>query len=161
MKKRDIQMFVFLMLIWIALNESARPFTLIVGLFVCVYSVNFTNKFLKADFSKEFYVHPWNFFKYCLYIVKEIYLAGYDMLKRIFTGDVHPAFMEYESHLKNDLPNVILANSITSTPGTITIHREQNRFVILSANPDEESVLSGVRDGMEKKISVFDEREEN
>lgn len=157
MRRKDIQLLVFFMAIWIALNETIAPFSLFVGVVVCWISIRFTNNFMKMDYAAEFFVSPATFIKYSLYLVKEIYLAGYDMLKRIVTGDVHPVFMDYKSGLKRELSNVILANSITSTPGTITIHRVKNEFVILSANADEASVLGGVRDGMELHVRDFEE----
>ena len=159
MKRRDIQIFVFMMIVWVMLNETIRPIPTFVGILCSIYSIRFTNRFLKVDFAKEFDVNPLKFIGYCFYIIKEIYLAGFDMLKRIIAGDVHPVFMHYESNLKSDLANVVLANSITSTPGTITIHREEKYYIILSANQDEASVAEGLRSGMEPKVIMFDERQ--
>lgn len=161
MKKKEFQILIFMMFIWIALNETVRPLIMVVGIFVCLYSIRFVNRFLKVDFAKEFDVPPFKFLKYCVYIVKEIYLAGWDMLKRILSGNVKPVFIKYESDLKSDLANVVLANSITSTPGTITVHRNNNNYLILSADSDKKGVIEGVRDSMEIEVRIFDERQAN
>ena len=41
-----------------------------------------------------------------------------------------PALCEFHSGLPGEYRNVILANSITLTPGTITVFQEQDHFVI-------------------------------
>lgn len=41
-----------------------------------------------------------------------------------------PVMVEFRSGLPRDYQNVILANSITLTPGTITVFQEHDRFVI-------------------------------
>ena len=41
-----------------------------------------------------------------------------------------PVLVEFHSGLRRDALNVILANSITLTPGTITVFQDHDRFVI-------------------------------
>ena len=41
-----------------------------------------------------------------------------------------PLLVEFHSGLKRESLNVILANSITLTPGTITVFQEEDHFVV-------------------------------
>lgn len=43
---------------------------------------------------------------------------------------VEPALIEFETHFKNDTSRFLLANSITLTPGTITVAVEGDRFIV-------------------------------
>lgn len=161
MNKKYILMFIFLMLIWIALNESVSPLTLMIGFFVCLYSISFINRFLKTDYALEFYFHPWKFAKYSLYLLKEIYLSGFDLFMRILKNNIDQVIFDYVSDFDEELPNVLLSNAITLTPGTITVNRDRNHLTILSIETDVESVKEGIRNGLEKNIKKLVEEEEN
>ena len=43
---------------------------------------------------------------------------------------VEPALIEFETHFKNDISRFLLANSITLTPGTITVAVKGDRFIV-------------------------------
>jgi len=58
-----------------------------------------------------------------LYLVKEILLANIDVIKRILSPSVtiNPQVTELPASQRSDLSKVIYANSITLTPGTVTL----------------------------------------
>jgi multicomponent Na+:H+ antiporter subunit E len=62
----------------------------------------------------------------------EIIKANWDVLKRVFAPSfpISPRIVEFESYLESDIARTILANSITLTPGTVTIEIEGSRFYI-------------------------------
>lgn len=43
---------------------------------------------------------------------------------------VEPALIEFETHFKNDISRFLLANSITLTPGTITVAVKGDWFIV-------------------------------
>lgn len=51
----------------------------------------------------------------------EVTKANLDVAYRVITGRIHPGIIKVHSALKTDLGIFILANSITLTPGTITV----------------------------------------
>jgi len=61
--------------------------------------------------------------RYNLYLVKEILLANIDVIKRILSPSVtiNPQVTELPASQRSDLSKVIYANSITLTPGTVTL----------------------------------------
>jgi len=126
----------FFLIIWIILNENFRVDTIIVGAFMAVGTLALTNKLLGIDFAEEFYEPPYALFKYFLKLVFEIYKASFDVIRRIFKGDIHPSFVEYESKFKEELPLVLLSNSITIVPGTAVIERCGSTLTILIADTD-------------------------
>lgn len=66
-------------------------------------------------------------FFYLIFIIKGIIMAGIDVAKRVLRKDmlISPGIVEVHTPLKDDLPITINANSITLTPGTITMDVEK------------------------------------
>jgi multicomponent Na+:H+ antiporter subunit E len=62
----------------------------------------------------------------------EIIKANWDVLKRVFAPSfpISPRIVQFDSYLESDIARTILANSITLTPGTVTIEIEGSRFYI-------------------------------
>ncbi|MFH1403595.1 MAG: Na+/H+ antiporter subunit E [Candidatus Altiarchaeota archaeon] len=77
-------------------------------------------------------------------IVKRLYYAvlyvlnlGYNILKSAFNvsylvlkGDVEPEVMEVKTVLEKPISHFFLANSITLTPGTLTVEVDSSRRVL-------------------------------
>lgn len=63
------------------------------------------------------------FMEYIPWITWEIALANWDIVKRVLSPGmpIDPLIISFQSTLKSDLAMTTLANSITLTPGTITI----------------------------------------
>lgn len=61
--------------------------------------------------------------RYNLYLVKEILIANIDVIKRIISPSlpINPQVTELPASQRSDLSKVIYANSITLTPGTVTL----------------------------------------
>ena len=63
----------------------------------------------------------------------QIYLATIDVTRRVFGGaEVDPQVIEFDTTLRSDFALLTFANSITLTPGTITIdvEPERGRYIV-------------------------------
>ena len=62
----------------------------------------------------------------------EIIKANWDVLKRVFAPSmpISPRIVVFESYLESEIAKTILANSITLTPGTVTVEIEEKKFFI-------------------------------
>ena len=70
-------------------------------------------------------------FAYVLDLIYEILKAACLVARMVFRADEpDPVIVEFHSGLKTRFQNVLLANSITLTPGTITVFQEDDHFVI-------------------------------
>ncbi len=70
--------------------------------------------------------------KFIIYVVWELWqilLANFDVAYRVLHPKmpIDPSVIEFDTSLRSDLAIVTLANSITLTPGTITINIEQEK----------------------------------
>ena len=75
--------------------------------------------------------------RFIIYIVWELWqiiLANFDVAYRVLHPKmpIDPSVIEFDTSLRSDLAIVTLANSITLTPGTITINidQEKGRFQV-------------------------------
>lgn len=81
----------------------------------------------------------------------EIIKANADVVKFIFNDKevVEPVIVTFQTNLKSELSRVILANSITLTPGTITISLEGDELVVHCL---DKSLAEGMEDSIFVKL---------
>ncbi|MDD2206814.1 MAG: Na+/H+ antiporter subunit E [Aminobacterium sp.] len=72
--------------------------------------------------------------------------ANFDVAMRVITGHINPGIVKLEPGLKSDLAKTILADSITLTPGTLTVDVDDDGAFyihwinVLDVSPDEKQV---------------------
>ena len=67
---------------------------------------------------------------YFIVLIIEIIKATIDVALRTLNGKVEPEIIEIETELKSPISQVILANSITLTPGTLSIDVDTENCII-------------------------------
>jgi len=110
---------------WMLLTWSTDPQELIAGAVVSLAA---------ALFSARFYIHNKAFFLfnparfgallvYVFVFLWELVKANVDMAGRCFTGctNINPGIVKVPVSLKSEYAQAMLANSITLTPGTISL----------------------------------------
>ena len=130
---RLVLTFFLLMSFWLVLSLNLQPASLLVG---ALFS------FLVALLSYDFFVKPdegirggtirtiWLLLVYVFVLLYEMFLASLDVVFRVITMDINPEVVMIKTDIKSDLGIVLLANSITLTPGTITIDIEGDHLYI-------------------------------
>lgn len=66
------------------------------------------------------------FIGYLFYFFYEMAKANFDVAYRVITGKINPGIIKISPDLKTDLGTTMLANSITLTPGTLTVDVDEN-----------------------------------
>lgn len=95
------------------------------------------------------------FIRYLPWLFWQIVMANLDLVYRTLHPKmpIHPKIINFKNDLKTDLGMVILANSITLTPGTITIEVDENEFIVHTiAEESAQSLISGEMQARVKKI---------
>jgi multicomponent Na+:H+ antiporter subunit E len=104
--------------------------------------------------------------RYVLNFLKELIAANIDVAKIVVmpTEDIDPEIIEIPLRIENQAAITVLANSITSTPGTLTMDHnpERNSLYVhgITGNTDEEGVLEPIRVWEDMLIEIFDENVE-
>jgi len=70
--------------------------------------------------------------RYAGFVVKEIFKANMQVLHFIYSPrmEVEPQLRDFRTRLKTDGGKVALANSITLTPGTITVNVKEDAYLV-------------------------------
>jgi multicomponent Na+:H+ antiporter subunit E len=97
---------------------------------------------------------------YSLWLLWEIVLSNIHILKLALTPgeikELDPALVRIKTNLKTDFGKYALANSITLTPGTITIEIDGDEMLIHAISKHTADGVSS--DVMEKKVAEVFER---
>ena len=127
-------MSILLFLLWLLLNGRVTLEIVVIGAGLTALLMAFMTRFLGWSVRRErelFRVAPL-FALYLLNLLWETIKAAVTVLAVALTPTMHPepALVEFRSGLPREYQNVILANSITLTPGTITVFQEGDRFLV-------------------------------
>lgn len=122
-------MFVLLFLLWIVFNGKLTLEIALFGLAVSVVVFWFMTAFMDYSIEKEiaFYRLIPLGIKYLLVLIWEIIKANAVMLKIVVSDryNLKPVVVRFVPELKSELAKVVLANSITLTPGTYTVGMDE------------------------------------
>lgn len=162
MKKiKDYLWLVFLFtLIYIILSENFSVLTIMLGVASAIASIFLTNKILAVDYVEIFRLNLFLIIVYFWIILRDTYIVGFDVIKRIFTGNVKPNFIAYKSKLNDEFLTVLLANAITMPPGTIAVSREGHDMEILTVGYEPESFVKSTNEQIEQVLQRFDSESE-
>ena len=153
-------MLILFFLLWIIFNGKITTEIVIFGVIIAAVVFAFVCKF--TDYSpqkeKRFYRRLGFLSKYAVILVVEIIKANLAVIHMILTDReiMEPALVTFKTDLKSESARVLLANSITLTPGTITVSFENNEFLVHCLDKSlaegiEESVFVRILEDEEKK----------
>lgn len=127
-------MYFIFFLIWIIFNGQ---FTLEIAAFGLVIAGGmywFICKFLgyhpKTDLKMG--KRLFQILHYVVVLIKEIIKANFAVIKMITSSryEIEPAVVRFKTDLKSTPARILLANSITLTPGTITVLLKNDEYVV-------------------------------
>ena len=118
-------MFFLLFGFWVLLNGSWTLEIALIGLVVSAALYAFIVKFMGYSPKKEWAIvrRLPRIIGYFLYLVKEVFLSAWATIKLVWSPKlvVEPEITSFHTHVRTLPGKVVLANSITMTPGTITV----------------------------------------
>jgi multicomponent Na+:H+ antiporter subunit E len=124
---RSIITFFILFLFWILWSGIFDLFHLSLGVISCVLVTYLSQDLLfeRENFSHRDIIKAIRFIKYIPWLLYQIVLANihvaYLSLHPRMKTLIDPHIIRFKTKLKDNLPLVTFANSITLTPGTITV----------------------------------------
>ena len=138
---------------------QASAQVLIAGAIVSIVTALFSARFFVH--KKAFYllnpVKLLSFVFYCLVIfVWELTKANIDMAKRVLSPklNINPGIVKIPVELKSEYAQAMLANSITLTPGTITVSLGEDTICVYALRPE---MGEGLKDsGFVKRLKKWE-----
>jgi multicomponent Na+:H+ antiporter subunit E len=118
--------FLILAFFWILFSGKFDLFHLSLGIISCLIVSAVSHKLLYPDGVKPKFLIFWlRFAGYIPWLLYQIFLANLQVLYIVFHPRmkdlINPQIIEFNSRLKSDVSRTTFANSITLTPGTITV----------------------------------------
>jgi multicomponent Na+:H+ antiporter subunit E len=102
----------------------------------------------------------WRFALYVPWLIYQVILANFHVAMLVIDPRrIHPRIMRFKTKLKSDFSMVTYANSITLTPGTITMDIDNGEFYVHALS---KKVADDLASGdMERRVAhIFMEQEE-
>ncbi len=135
-----------LFLFWLLLSGMFVPFLLAAGLgsALAVLLLSRRMNAIVGD-RQAIRLHWLKFLAYLPWLIKEIIVAAWDVSKRILQPrlPISPTLVEFAPSQATELGLVIHANSITLTPGTISVEVDPGRFLVHALTAEAGAALAG------------------
>ena len=152
-------MFLLLLLIWILFNGQLTLEIFLFGLVFASLIYAFICKFFGFSFKKDIMLIKLSGYiiEYLLVLFIEIVKANLVTGKHLLSEryEVEPVLVTFTTALKTETARVVLANSITLTPGTITVKLSDDE---LSVHCLDKSLAVGLSDSIFVKLLMRIER---
>jgi len=123
---------VLFFLFWLMLNARVTMEIIVVGIVISVLISVLSYRFIGISFSTErkVWFKIFSVIGYLFVLLFEVIKANVQMIKLVLAPviDIKPQIIYFDSPLRSEIAQVALANSITLTPGTITVKLEDGKF---------------------------------
>jgi len=119
--------------VWLLFSPSLEPFSLGAGLIGSVLLGALTYKEFIAQHDASlgsFMPHPQWLVVFLGVLIFYLYQSSWKMLGAILTGRANPRIVHFRTRLRSDLARMVLSNSITFTPGTITLDLNDDHLTV-------------------------------
>ena len=155
-------MYILLFLLWVALNGRFTFEIAMFGVVIAGFVYWFMCKFLeynpKSDirFIKNFF----NIIQYIVVLFIEIVKSSFAVLRIVYSSkmEIQPQIVFFNVPLKNEFLRTVLANSITLTPGTMTVDVDEDHFCVHAL---DYSLAEGFEDSVFVKLLMKMEEKGN
>lgn len=128
---RQIGTFIVLYGVWILFTYSLDVQELVFGFVVSLFVSVFIHKYTEFKIVDHIF-NPFKILNLAVYVIVFFIVEIKSHLvvsKAIITGNINPAIVKVSSNFNSDLGRVLLANSITLTPGTVSVSIGKNLYV--------------------------------
>ncbi|WP_457551743.1 Na+/H+ antiporter subunit E [Desulfobacula sp.] len=152
--------FVLMFLSWLVLSGKFEPLLLWLGGISSFLVAYYFYDLLFPNFEPGYIKIFFKFMQYCPWLILEIIKANFHLLYLSFHPRmkelIDPHIFTFKTNLKSDIAITTLANSITLTPGTITVTADKDGvFSVHSIDRESAEALPGIM--LEKVAKVFGE----
>ena len=161
-QRRFVVATVVLFIVWLLLVGTLSLQEIFVGIMVAAFTALLSSKHLMfLDYFKISLATPWHVLRYLGVFVVALLRANIDMARRVLSPrlPINPALVKVQTQLKSPMGKLVLANSITLTPGTLTVDVMgdylQVHWVDSTPGVDLEHATAAIAQSFERHIREF------
>ncbi len=144
--------------VWLLLSGIFEPLLLGLGVLSCVIVVLIAHRMDVID-REGVPIHlGWRILSYWVWLAVEIVKANLDVARRILDPKlpIHPLLVRVKASQASELGQVIYANSITLTPGTVSMQLEGGEILVHALAREMAEDLEGGE--MDRRVTAVSER---
>ena len=149
---RSLATFASLFVFWVIFSNHFDGLHLGLGVVCCALVAVLSHDLLFPNAQSLSW--PRQVWRFCLYIpwlLREIVAANFHVVYLVFRpGQIRPQVIRFRTRLKSDMARVAFGNSITLTPGTITLDIQDGEFHVHALS--EKAAQSVVTGDMESRV---------
>lgn len=155
--------FLLLFLFWLVLSGRFDGFHLVLGVISCAIVAYGSHDLLfKQIRSKNRHIEALRFIRYIPWLFYQIVVSNIHIAKLALHPHmmqiIDPRIIKFKTRLKKDLSLVTFGNSITLTPGTITVLIKEGYYYVHAL---DEHVARSLPGDMEKRVGYVHLEEED
>lgn len=152
--KAKIATFFIMLIFWVVMSGMFDGFHLTLGVLCCLMVTHFSHSLLFPGGTPPRLRGLIGITLYLPYLAWQIILANlqvaYITLHPRMLEKIDPHLFRFETILKRPMSKVALAQSITLTPGTITVNIHENQFAVYALTKEAADALPGE---MERRVA--------
>lgn len=133
MPKRTLVLIAFLAGLWLVLSGYLKGLLLLLGLASIALVVMVVSRMdVVDDEGHPYHLQPYRVLHYWVWLLVEMLKANIDVSKRILLPSmpIEPTLLRVRASQPSELGQVIYANSITLTPGTVSVDLRDNHIEV-------------------------------
>ena len=140
-----------LALVWILLRENFSLFDLALGIVAGAACLYFTSRFLPAERFEPIKLS--RLITYPFWLLGQIYLSGFFVIKMIIMG-ARADIVHFDTKLNSNTLKVIMGNSITLIPGSITLDYTGSEYTVVWMRARTSSKPRNAGDALKGKLEA-------
>jgi multicomponent Na+:H+ antiporter subunit E len=152
--KAKIATFFIMLVFWVIMSGMFDLFHFGLGILCCLLVAHFSSGLLFPEAGKPWVRELVGLVLYAPWLAKEILLANlqvaYIILHPRMLEKIDPHLFRFRTTLTRPLAKVTLGQSITLTPGTITVNIHEDEFTVYALTGASAEALPGE---MEKRVA--------
>lgn len=130
-----VVLFITLAVLWLLWSGLYLPLMLLLGFVSCVLVVWLTQRFKTIDHESVPIHLGFKVISYWAWLMKEIVVSSLQVTRIVLSPAlrISPTVVQVQSKSRGEVRQVIFANSITLTPGTLTTDLDENGLITAHA----------------------------
>ncbi len=155
--------FIILLVTWLTFSGLFDPFHITLGVIACTLVTWWSSDLLFEDRSiglADRVRQAGRIPGYLLWLFGQIVVANLHVLRIALSPDIaaniQPQIVRFRSGLRTDFEKFVLAQSITLTPGTVTLRIEGDVFTVHAISQDAADGLAGTMTERVRRVFCID-----
>lgn len=156
--KHTIGLGLAMLALWLLLSGHYNVLLVSMGVASCILIVAIAHRLDVIDHEAVPLHLSFGYFAYLVWLGKEITKSNWDVAKLVVARDlpISPTMIWVPASQTSDVGKVIYANSITLTPGTVSVELEHGQVLVHAITAD---AAKGVESGeMNQRVCAIEER---